>query len=234
MAVTSLQAILAAETLKDCIAAFRAALLPYGIDTFSAGEIDTARRNRAVFAGMHWPEEWRRFYFASGLLERDPLVENLGRYGGPFTWAELRADRRLAIVGTEALDRIAEAGWRDGLVVPLIRTETHFGIVSIVAREPIAPEQKLELVPLCLAFHAAVLPLARRDGFDVPPAGLTPREIECIALVARGKADPQIAETLGISAATAHEHVERAKRRLETHTRAELAAAAIALGIIAV
>lgn len=230
---SSLQAILAAQSLKDCIAAFGAALLPYGIDTFSAGEVDIARRNRATFVGMHWPEDWRRYYFASGLIERDPLLENLGRYGGPFTWAELRADRRLALLGTEALDKLAEAGWRDGLAVPLRRTNTRFGIVSIIARELISPAQKLELVPLCLAYHAAVIPLARRDGFDMPPAGLTPREIECIALVAAGQADPQIGATLGISTATAHEHVERAKRRLSTRTRAELAAVAVSLGIIA-
>jgi LuxR family transcriptional regulator, quorum-sensing system regulator BjaR1 len=230
---TALDTILGAARLADATSAFRAALTPLGIDTFSAGEVDTAHRSRVVFAVVDWPESWQRFYFSSSLLQRDPVVENLGLYGGrPFTWAELRADRRLAQVGTEALDLIAEAGWRDGLVVPLHRAGTHYGIVSAVARDIIPDAHRQVMVPLCLAFHSVIGPLARQDGFAMPPAGLTPREIDALALIVKGKSDRQIGEALGISMSTAHEHVERAKRRLATHTRAELAAVAVALGIV--
>lgn len=232
---TDLDNILGAARLADLVSAFRAALTPLGIDTFSAGEIDTAHRNRATFPVIDWPESWRRFYFTSGVLERDPLVENLGLYDGrPFTWRDLRADRRLAPVGTEALDRIAEAGWRDGLAVPLHRGGTHYGIVSIVARDIIPDAHRQIMIPLSVAFHSRIGPLARRDGFAMPPAGLSPREVEVVGLVAQGKTDADIAKELGISSATAHEHVERAKARLATHTRAELAAVAVALGIISI
>jgi DNA-binding CsgD family transcriptional regulator len=232
---TDLDNILGAVRLADAISAFRAALSPLGIDTFSAGDIDTAHRNRATFTVIDWPESWRRFYFSSSLLDRDVLVENLGAYGGrPFTWQDLRADRRLAPLGTEALDRVAEAGWRDGLAVPIHRGGTLYGIVSIVAREIIPNAHRQLMVPLCLAFHGKIGPLARRDGFAMPPAGLSPREVEVVGLVARGKTDAEIAKELGISSATAHEHVERAKGRLITRTRAELAAVAVSLGIIAI
>ncbi len=230
---TALDTILGAARLADATSAFRAALTPLNIDTFSAGDVDTAHRNRAIFTVIDWPESWRKFYFSSSLLERDPLVENLGFYGGrPFTWADLRADRRLAQLGTEALDIAADAGWRDGLVVPLHRAGTHYGIVSIVARDIIPDAHRQIMIPLCLAFHSVTGPLARQDGFAMPPAGLSPREIEALALVVKGQSDRQIGEALGISATTAHEHVERAKRRLSTHTRAELAAVAVALGIV--
>lgn len=231
---TALDAILGAARLADATSAFRAALTPLGIDTFSAGEVDTAHRDRATFTVIDWPESWRKFYFTSGILERDPLVENLGLYGGrPFTWSDLRADRRLARLGTEGLDLALQEGWRDGLAVPLHRGGTHYGIVSIVARDIIPDAHRQIMIPLCLAFHSKIGPLARQDGFAMPPAGLSPREVEAVALVVRGRSDRQIADALGISATTAHEHVERAKRRLGTHTRAELAAVAVALGIVA-
>lgn len=230
----ALEAILGATRLADATSAFRAALTPLNIDTFSAGDVDTAHRNRATFAIIDWPENWRRFYFSSSLLERDPLVENLGHYGGrPFTWNDLRADRRLAQLGTEALDVAAEAGWRDGLCVPLHRGGTHYGIVSIVARDIIPNEHRQIMIPLCLALHSVAAPLARKDGFAMPPAGLTPREIDTLALMVRGYTDARIAAELGIATATAHEHVERAKRRLGTRSRAELAAVAVAFGIVA-
>lgn len=231
---SALDTILGAARLADAISAFRAALTPLNIDTFSAGDVDTAHRNRAVFSVVDWPESWTKFYFSSGIIDRDPLVENLSLYGGrPFTWAELRGDRRLAQLGTEALDMAAAAGWRDGLVVPIKRGSTQYGIVSIVARDIIPRAHRDLMVPICLAFYVAIGPLARQDGFAMPPAGLSPREIEALKLVVRGQSDRQIAEALGISIATAHEHVERAKRRLDTHTRAELAAVAVSLGIVA-
>jgi DNA-binding CsgD family transcriptional regulator len=230
----TLDTILGAARLADATSAFRAALTPLNIDTFSAGDVDTAHRNRATFAVIDWPESWRRFYFASSLIERDPVVENLGLYGGrPFTWQDLRHDRRLASLGTEALDLIAGAGWRDGLCVPLHRGGTHYGIVSIVAREIIPDEHRRIMIPLCLALHSVAAPLARKDGFPLPPAGLTPREIDVLKLVVRGYTDARIAAELGIATATAHEHVERAKRRLGTRSRAELAAVAVAFGIVA-
>ena len=227
--MTPLETILGATSRDGLLQAFRAALAPFGIDTLSVGEVDIARRNRATFWIMDWPESWRKYYFSSGLIERDPLVENLGLYGRPFTWAELRADRRLALLGTEGLDRAAEAGWRDGLAVPIPRGGSRYGIV---ARDIISDEQRAAMVPLCLAFHAAAGVLARRDGFALPPAGLTPREVECLALVVKGQSDREIAASLGIAVATAHEHVERAKRRLTARTRAELAAVAVSLGIV--
>jgi DNA-binding CsgD family transcriptional regulator len=230
----AIEAILGAARLADATSAFRAALTPLGIDTFSTGDVDIAHRNRSTFTVIDWPESWRRFYFGSSLIERDPVVENLGLYGGrPFTWQDLRHDRRLAPLGTEALDLIADAGWRDGLCVPLHRGGTHYGIVSIVAREIIPDEHRQIMTPLCLALYSVAAPLARKDGFAMPPAGLTPREIDVLSLVVRGYTDVRIATELGIAAATAHEHVERAKRRLVTRSRAELAAVAVAFGIVA-
>ncbi len=231
---SALDTILGSARLADAVSAFRRRCRRSTSIPFRPARVDTAHRNRAIFSVIDWPESWRKFYFGSSLLERDPLVENLGLYGGrPFTWADLRADRRLAQLGTEALDIAAQEGWRDGLAVPLHRAGTHYGIVSIVARDIIPDADRQIMIPLCLAFHSVIGPLARKDGFAMPPAGLSPREIEALALVVRGKTDRQIGEALGIAAATAHEHVEGAKRRLATHTRAELAAVAVSLGIVA-
>jgi DNA-binding CsgD family transcriptional regulator len=71
-----------------------------------------------------------------------------------------------------------------------------------------------------------------REGFAAPPVGLTGREIECVRMVAQGFSDNAIAKALSIAPSTAHEFVEKAKRRLKTKSRAEMAAVAISLGII--
>lgn len=62
--------------------------------------------------------------------------------------------------------------------------------------------------------------LAREsDESTVVYAPLTTRQIDCLLLSARGKSDTDIAQLLGLSAATVNEHIEGAKRRYCVATR---------------
>jgi HD-GYP domain-containing protein (c-di-GMP phosphodiesterase class II) len=58
--------------------------------------------------------------------------------------------------------------------------------------------------------------LRRREG----PAGLTPREVEVLRLVARGLSNKQIAERLVISPKTVSNHVEHIYAKIDASTRA--------------
>jgi DNA-binding NarL/FixJ family response regulator len=79
---------------------------------------------------------------------------------------------------------------------------------------------------------AAVLEAA---GQRVPriarPAGLTEREVEVIALLARGLQTKQIAGVLGISIKTADRHIEHAYRKIGVSTRAAAALFAMEHGL---
>jgi DNA-binding CsgD family transcriptional regulator len=203
------------------------------IDTFTCGEIDLVNRKRMVFHAMEWPDRWRNYYFQSGMIEHDPVVGALDQEPGAFTWTELRGRRGLSAAGTDALTKIAAEGWTDGLVVPLHRSGSHYGIVSLVVNEHyLDKQQKTDLTSVSLVFHDRMRHHVPRQGFPVPPAGLTPREIECVKLIARGLSDLRAGEALGISGATVHEHAERAKRKLDARNRAELVALATAFAII--
>jgi DNA-binding CsgD family transcriptional regulator len=87
---------------------------------------------------------------------------------------------------------------------------------------------------------AEVEALARRGRLDLgvqPPrqpgdvAGLTPRELEVLRLVAAGRSNGQIAEALFISRKTASVHVSNILAKLGVHTRTEAAAAAHRMGL---
>ncbi len=182
---------------------------------------------------MEWPERWRQYYFQSGLLDHDPLIEALPLMSGAFTWDELRKRRALSIAGTEALTKIAAEGWVDGLVVSFHRAGTHYGLVSLVTLDHhITPAEKQQLETVSIVFHETMRRLVPKEGFRVPPAGLTPREIDCIQLIAEGLSDISAGERLGIKGSTVHEHAERAKTKLMARNRAELAALAVSFGIV--
>ena len=72
--------------------------------------------------------------------------------------------------------------------------------------------------------------LRRRDGSA--PLGLTPREFEVLRLVAEGRSNREIAETLVISAKTASVHVSNILAKLEVGSRVEAAAKAHRLGLV--
>jgi len=67
-----------------------------------------------------------------------------------------------------------------------------------------------------------------RDIVVRAPAGdlsrLTPRQRQIVELIARGARDADVAKLLGISPATAHKHVQNARRRMNAKTRSQLVA----------
>lgn len=229
-------AISAARKIAECSTLLLEVLRPWGIETLACGEVDVAARERSVFFAIEWPERWRSFYFGSGLIERDPVVEGLERYKATFTWQELRADRRISQVGTEGLDLIRAHGWSDGIVVPVSRGGTRYGIVSLVAEAPtIIPAEAKPLITLVsICYLERVRAMAPVEGFPAPPAGLSERERQCLALIARGNSDREIGAELAIAPSTAHEHFENAKRKLRARSRAESVAIAVSLGIVTV
>ena len=225
--------VMGSPTLTECRSMFRDAIAAHGFTTFACGELDLRDRDRTVFHIIDWTEEWTRFYLRTGLLNRDPVVEALAARTSSFTWSELRADRTFSRAGQEALSLAAAAGWTEGLAVPLPQGGSRRGLVSMAGTRPVTDPAiiaYLTLISICLFHHARTL--VPSQGFAIPPAGLTEREIECLRLVARGLSDKAIATTLGIAVSTAHEFVEKAKRRLKVKSRPELVAVAVSLGIV--
>jgi DNA-binding CsgD family transcriptional regulator len=107
---------------------------------------------------------------------------------------------------------------------------------AVQARAAHEIAERLGAAPLLAALEA----LGRRARLDLgvrpPPqpdgaAGLTPRELEVLRLVAAGRSNGQIAEALFISRKTASVHVSNILAKLGVHTRTEAAAAAHRLGL---
>ncbi len=223
----------AAHTPTHCAKLFLEVLRPYQVEIFACGEVDLAVKERTVFFVIEWPDEWRNFYLSSGFVSHDPVVAALAYRQGPFTWSELRIDRQLSLAGSEALQRLSNHGWTEGLVVPIPRGGSRYGLVSLAGKgRHFTPAEKSLIALLSICFHEHVRAMAPAYGFPVPPAGLTEREIQCLALIARGRSDRTVGVQLGIAQSTAHEYLENAKRKLKARTRAEAVALAVSLGII--
>jgi LuxR family transcriptional regulator, quorum-sensing system regulator CciR len=86
----------------------------------------------------------------------------------------------------------------------------------------------LPLGSLAAAHYIGALAFDAAENFHEPmplqPCGpqLTPRQLDCVMLVAQGKSDWEIGQLLGISESTVHKHIEDAKRRFGVCTRVQL------------
>ena len=83
----------------------------------------------------------------------------------------------------------------------------------------------------------AVTAVLEQAGQQTPriehPAGLTEREVEVVALLARGLQTKQVARELGISTKTADRHIQNAYRKIGVSSRAAATVFAMEHGLVA-
>ena len=72
----------------------------------------------------------------------------------------------------------------------------------------------------------------RTSGTPAAPAGLTPREVEVLLLVARGASTRHVARELNITPKTAGNHIERIYAKIGASTRATATLFALQHGML--
>jgi LuxR family quorum-sensing system transcriptional regulator CciR len=163
------------------------------------------------------------------------MLARLALIQTPTTWQELRRLRRFSRVEQRFWEAVLAYGWKDGLMVPLPRGGTRYGLVSLASmHREFSPADRDLAGAMTILFYERLRALTVGTDAFLDPANLTPREIACLALAARGLSDAAIGAKLGIQASTAHDHIERAKGRFAVRTRMEAVAIALSLGIIAI
>lgn len=215
-------------SLRDLAALFTQAVGPFGIATYAIGQLRKDGKPNIIYITT-WPKAWMELYAANGFIADDPLVAEAVVNPDPFTWDEMMTERGYA--GNRVIAAAAKFGWHEGFAVPVHGPGDVRGIVALAAERMQVPDRqaRARLVRIARSCFAVARRLHDRQ---TAPLGLTPREREALALVARGLEDAAIGEALGVTRASAHMYVERAKRRLGAATRAQAVATALGEGWI--
>ncbi|HVW46195.1 MAG TPA: LuxR C-terminal-related transcriptional regulator, partial [Solirubrobacterales bacterium] len=182
----------------------------------------TAALELAIARGCRWTVGelacWRRRAGIEEVLEAEPAPPYACELAGEWAraaelWTELGCpyDAALALAGAEDVGRQRRA------LAELQRLEAR-PAAAILARR-------------LRARGARGLPRGPRPVTRSNPAGLTPRELEVLGLLAQGLRNSQIAERLFLSEKTVGHHVSAVLRKLEVGSRGEAGVAAARLGI---
>lgn len=190
------------------------------------------RQNRFFF--VDWPADWLEFYQNNGFVEHDVLPIEARRRVRPFWYRDVVSRLKLSAKQKELYEAGAAYGWHDVFGVPIHGPGSLQGLVTMATRQ----ELKLSRAD-CAVLEAMARAVWERcrtaEGFgmsDAPSVQLSPREIECLQWAAAGKSDADIAVLVGIKQATAHFHIERAKKRFGVRTRVEAVAVGVLRGAI--
>ncbi len=166
----------------------------------------------------NYPSDWVEQALNERFYANDPIHRASTRTATGFLWSEVSSLIRMTPRDRDILKAASRHGLDDGFTVPVHVPGEYRGTCSFgtSARDGL----NRAVLPLATmissyAFEAGRRILRAERPMTGPGAGvplLTDRQRDALVLVARGKADPEIAQLLGISPATAHEHVENVRR----------------------
>lgn len=175
----------------------------------------------------NYPRSWADVFVTSGLYAHDPIIQASHVTNVGFAWSDVPSMIRLTKEHREILLRVRREGLGDGFTVPAhVPGEANGSCNFAMAGSALVPRANLPMAQLVgsYAFQAArKLILRNLSGNDLQRPKLTTRQIECVALIAQGHSDRQIAEALGLKPATVNEYIEDACRRYNVSRRIQLA-----------
>jgi DNA-binding CsgD family transcriptional regulator len=189
------------------------------------------RRHRFFF--VDWPADWLEFYNKGGWFEHDLLPTEARRRIAPFLWSD--------VIGTKLTDKqkaLYDAGWsygwRNVFCVPIHGPGSLQGLVTMAARQEfsLGSDDRAVLEVMARTIWELCRTSEEFGTYAPDRAKLSPREIECLQWAAAGKSDTDIAILVGVKPATAHFHIEQAKKRLGVKSRVEAVAVGVLQGII--
>jgi len=185
-------------------------------------------------SGQVWladlPPGWTAVAPASG----DAVLAAAAQSYAPFLWSDISRLIALSRPQRDFLDGAHAAGIGAAVAVPIHRPRgaqeagsysVFAGCCSFLMKNGVP----LPLESLAAAHYVGALAFDAAENLREPKSGsasrgpqLTPRQRDCVVLVAQGKSDWEIGQVLGISESTVHKHIEDAKRRFGVSTRVQL------------
>ncbi len=223
----------AAHTPAAAGRAFFDALGPLGARGFGARAYVGTGGSDSGDAGFVFaqilPPKWSASASARFVEKLDPLPRAARRLARPsFLWSE--ASPRTDPHWADYWSALREHKLGEGTAVHFFAPNGMTSRVSVGFDRLMLDTVERRTVELAsyalLTRLQALSPVSRKD---VP--NLSSRERDCLAFVAQGLSDGEIADRLGITQSTAHFYIEKAKRKLGARTRAQAVAHLIASGL---
>ncbi|HEX7943448.1 MAG TPA: LuxR family transcriptional regulator [Phenylobacterium sp.] len=183
---------------------------------------------------VDYPEAFQALSVERNYFAEDPVLAACQASAAAFRWSDLPRLILLTDRQREILEAALSCGLGEGFTIPVNVPGELPGSCSFAVRT--GRELPIPVLPAsqymgCFAFEAArrvrKTQQVREAREAVERPRLTGRQLDCLVLAAQGKSDWAIAQLLGISGETVHQHIETAKRRYGVASRMQLVVRAL-------
>ncbi|MBO9712506.1 LuxR family transcriptional regulator [Sphingomonas sp.] len=186
-----------------------------------------ARAADARLALLDYPGSWQERFDTDGLYEIDPVQRACRTQLVGFAWSELGKLIRLTPKQRQVLEESRRHGIGEGFTVPIHLPGERAASCSFATRAGTAlPARNLMAAQLVGQFGFEVS--RRITRARATAAGhLSPRQRECVLLMAQGKSDWEIGRILELSEETVTKYLNAARSRFDVARRTQLAIMAL-------
>lgn len=180
-----------------------------------------------------FPEGWVCKYIDQQLTLIDPIPELASMTSRPFKWSETASLTRLSESGLKYMSILAQSGLGDGLAMQVYGPNMRNAYVGMGFGGPdpgFDAEQIFEVQCAAQIAHIRYCELTEARQSASEP--LTPREIEVLRWIAKGKSNSVIADILGISRHTVDTLIRRIYEKLDVSDRTTAAIRGLGSGLV--
>lgn len=223
------------DSIDMLVDEFQALILRYGFTSYCVGNATAPKLDvEDRVWRTTWPEGWQSVWVQKNFAAVDPVVYQLLASKLPFRWTDI--GRTKGPRGVDVMNAAGEFRLCDGIGIPVIAQNGDRIGITIAGEKFDLCEREQSCLHLAAIYFQARLEKLRTKNPPVmrkSPDELTIRELDCLAWIAAGKTDWEIAQILSISELTVNSHVRNILRKLNAMHRAQAVAKAMVQGMIA-
>lgn len=194
--------------------------------------VGAADQDSVRIQSIGYVAEWMENYIDHRHSD-DPIRAQAKIHPVPFRWSDIRDIRSLTPAEDQFMQDFAKIYQGDGIAIPVFGPYGRNGFFGLALPDGMAemPSDMFRLCKMaCQYAHQRYCELAMPD-FNVHQS-LSPRELEVLGWVARGKSNSVIAEIIGVSSNTVDTHLRRIYGKLNVTERVSATLAGLGHGLI--
>lgn len=180
-----------------------------------------------------FPDRWVCQYLEQELNKVDPIPELAAITSRPFRWSDTPQLTRLTAAGEKYMKALAHSGLGDGLAMqvygPQMRN-AYIGLGFGPDDPDLSAQDIFELQCAVQIAHIRYCELTEHRQMRGDP--LSPRELEILQWIARGKSNSVIADILGVSRHTVDTMTRRLFEKLDVNDRTTAAIRGLGSGLV--